>query len=67
MDENKDNYLGILVGGGIIGAFIGIIAAIILIKSTEQSKGTPSFNSKRSVQLGIGIISLLRSLANFSD
>jgi len=48
-----------IISGGIIGAVVGVIAAILLIKSSEEE---PRFNSRQGVQLGLGLISLLRSL-----
>lgn len=59
MDERKSSQLGLIVSGGIIGAVIGVIAAILLIKSSDEE---PRFNSRQGVQLGLGLISLLRSL-----
>jgi gas vesicle protein len=67
MIEKKDHHIGILLGGGIIGAIVGIIAAVVLIKSAEQFDETPRLNSKKGLQLGIGLISLIRSLTKFSN
>lgn len=59
MNERKDSRIGMIISGGIIGAVVGVIAAILLIKSSEEE---PRFDSKQGVQLGLGLISLLRSL-----
>jgi hypothetical protein len=67
MIQKKDQHIGILLGGGIIGAIIGIIAAFVFIRSAEQLKQSPRLNSKKGFQLGIGLISLIRSLANFPN
>lgn len=63
MDTKKGNNSGLIIGGGIIGAILGIAAALIMIKSAEQTDVTPHFNTKKGVQLGLGIVSLLRSLS----
>jgi len=63
MNINKGNHSNLIIGGGIIGAILGIVAALILIKSAEQAEVTPHLNSKKGVQLGLGIVSLLRSLS----
>ena len=63
MDTKKGNYSGLIIGGGIIGAILGIAAALILIKSAEKADVTPNLNTKKGVQLGLGIVSLLRSLS----
>ena len=63
MDTKKENYSGLIIGGGIIGAILGIAAALLLIKSAEQADVTPQLNTKKGLQLGLGIVSLLRSLS----
>jgi hypothetical protein len=63
MNIKKGNYGGLIIGGGIIGAILGIAAALIMIKSAEQADVTPHLNTKKGVQLGLGIVSLLRSLS----
>lgn len=59
MNERKGSRIGMIISGGIIGAVVGVISAILLIKSSEEE---PRFDSKQGVQLGLGLISLLRSL-----
>lgn len=59
MNEKKGSRIGMIISGGIIGAVVGVIAAILLIKSSEEE---PRFDSRQGVQLGLGLISLLRSL-----
>jgi hypothetical protein len=59
MNDKKGGHIGLVISGGIVGAVVGIIAAILLIKSSEDK---PRIDSKQGVQLGLGLISLLRSL-----
>ena len=63
MNIKKGNYSVLIIGGGIIGVILGIAAALIMIKSAEQADVTPHLNTKKGVQLGLGIVSLLRSLS----
>jgi hypothetical protein len=63
MNIKNRKYSSLIVGGGIIGAIIGIAAALIMIKSAEQAKVTPHLNTKKGIQLGLGIVSILRSLS----
>jgi hypothetical protein len=63
MNTNNGKYSGLLIGGGIIGAIIGVVAAFIIIKSAEQAEIPPHLNSKKGIQLGLGIVSLLRALS----
>jgi len=60
MLKKKDTHFGLLFIGGIIGAIVGVIASILLIKSSDKK---PRLNSKQGLQLGLKIISLLRSIA----
>ena len=53
-----------IISGGIIGAIVGVIGAILLIKSSEEE---PRFDSKRGVQLGLSVISLLRKFVKDPD
>lgn len=64
MNEKKASRIGLIVSGGIIGAVVGVIAAILLIKSSEEE---PRINSRQGLQLGLGLISLLRSLIKGSN
>ena len=52
-----------LAAGAIIGAVIGTLAAYILIKRAEQSKETPKLSPGEGVQLGLGVLGLLRTIA----
>ena len=61
MKENKSNYTLYLVGG-FIGAMIGIIAAILIEKSSENEGGDIHLTGKKLAKLGFGTISALWSL-----
>ncbi len=63
MNTNIGKYSGLIIGGGIMGAIIGVVAALIMIKSAEQAEVSPHLNKKNGVQLGLKIVSLLRSLS----
>ena len=63
MNTKKRNQYGLIISGGIIGSILGIAAALIMIKSAEQADVPLNLNRKKGVQLGLGIVSLLRSLA----
>ena len=63
MNINKGKHNGLIIGGGVIGAILGITAALIIIKSAEQEEVSPHLDTKKGVQLGLGIVSLLRSLS----
>jgi hypothetical protein len=61
MEEKKSNFTLYLMGG-IFGAFLGIIAAILIEKSSENEGGDVHLTSKKLTKLGFGTISALWSL-----
>jgi hypothetical protein len=63
MDTKKSKFFGLIISGGIIGAILGIAAALIMIKSAEQADVPLNLNRKKGVQLGLGIVSLLQTLS----
>lgn len=52
-----------LATGAVIGAVIGALAAYILIKRAEQSEDAPKLSPGEGVQLGLGVLGLLRTIA----
>jgi hypothetical protein len=52
-----------LAAGAIIGAVIGVLAAYILIKRAQQIEETPKLSPGEGVQLGLGVLGLLRTIA----
>jgi len=61
MDEKKNNF-ELYVVGGIIGAVIGVVAAILLDKSTKLDRSDPHLTGKKLSRLGFGAVSALWSL-----
>ena len=61
MDEKKSNFELYLVGG-IIGAVIGVVAAILVDKSAKLEGSDPRLNGKKLSRLGFGAVSALWSL-----
>lgn len=60
MNAKKVNYNGLIISGGFLGAILGIVAVLIMIKSAENEESTPHLNTKKGVQLGLRVVSLLR-------
>ncbi len=61
MEEKKNNFELYLMGG-IIGAVIGVIAAMLIEKSSELEGSEPQLTRKKLSRLGFGTVSALWSL-----
>jgi len=61
MEEKKSNFELYLMAG-IIGAVIGVIAALLIEKSSEVEGGESLLTRKKLSKLGLGTVSALWSL-----
>ncbi|MCJ7520214.1 MAG: hypothetical protein MUO42_11170 [Anaerolineaceae bacterium] len=61
MEEKKTDY-GLYLMSGFIGAIIGVIAAMLLEKSSEIEGSELHLTGKKLTRLGFGTISALWSL-----
>ena len=62
MNQNR-----ILLFGALIGAFTGLIAAMILQRRAERTGTELSLSAGEGVQLGVMIMGLLRAIASLGD
>ena len=62
MNQNR-----ILLFGALIGAFTGLIAAMILQRRAERTGTELSLSAGEGVQLGVMIMGLLRAIAALGD
>ena len=62
MNQNR-----ILLFGALIGAFTGLIAAMILQRRAERTGTDISLSTGEGVQLGVMIMGLLRAIAALGD
>ncbi len=67
MESRQSWKANIIILGGIVGSLLGILAAYILIKSSADQEQKPKLDTKQGMRLGLGIVSLLRSLTNISQ
>jgi len=56
-----------LVIGGVLGALIGLGAAFMLVKRAEAEGTLPELTTGEGVKLGLGVLGLLRLLADTAD
>lgn len=62
MNQNR-----ILLFGALIGAFTGLIAAMILQRRADRTGTEISLSAGEGVQLGVMIMGLLRAIAALGD
>lgn len=62
MNQNR-----VLLFGALIGAFTGLIAAMILQRRAERTGTDISLSAGEGVQLGVMIMGLLRAIAALGD
>lgn len=62
MNQNR-----VLLFGALLGAFTGLIAAMILQRRAERTGTELSLSAGEGVQLGVMIMGLLRAIAALGD
>ncbi|MFW5713967.1 MAG: hypothetical protein ACOCYU_04780 [Brevefilum sp.] len=62
---NKQTKTKTLVMGTIIGAIAGAVSAFLLIKRAEDENIQPKLSPGEGVQLGLGVMGLMRLIAGF--
>ena len=60
--SNQNNKLTTYVLGGIIGAVLGVVAAILIDRSAELEGSEVHFSGKKAGKTAMGIIQVLWSL-----
>lgn len=61
------NQSRVLLFGALIGAFTGLIAAMILQRRAERTGTEISLSAGEGVQLGVMVMGLLRAIAALGD
>jgi hypothetical protein len=62
MEENSDWKVKTLIVGVVTGALTGLLAAYILVNRAEHKGEKPQISPGEGVQLGLGVLGLLRLL-----
>lgn len=60
--NNQNNKIKTYVLGGLIGAVIGVVTALLIDRSSELEGNEFKFNGKKASKTAMGVISLLWSL-----
>lgn len=61
------NKTRIIVGGALIGAVTGLIAAMLITRRAEKTERETAITSGEGLKLGVLIFGLLRAIASLND
>lgn len=68
MDASRDWERRVVMAGGILGAFVGVVTSLLLIRtSREAHAGPPAINTSDAFKVGITAIGLVRSIAALGE
>ena len=62
MNQNR-----VILGGALIGALTGLIAAILLTRRAEKNNSETAITTGEGMKLGVLVFGLLRAIASLSD
>ena len=57
----------ILITGALIGAFAGLIAALLLNRRAEKNESETALTAGEGLKLGMLVVGLLRAIASLGD
>jgi len=61
------NKSRVLLGGAVIGAMTGLIAAMLLSRRAERSERETAITTGEGLKLGVLVFGLLRAIASLTD
>jgi hypothetical protein len=61
------NNSRIIIGGALIGAITGLIAAVLLTRRAERTGSETALTTGEGMKLGVLVFGLLRAIASLSD
>ena len=61
------NKTRIILGGVVIGAVTGLIAATLLARRAEKNERETAITTGEGLKLGVLVIGLLRAIASLND
>ena len=57
----------LLLGGALLGAVIGLVAAMLLNRRAEKNETETAITAGEGVKLGVLVFGLLRAIASLGD
>lgn len=67
MQETENWKTKTLLIGGIVGLLSGLFAAYLLIQRASQNQQKPELKAKDGVKVGLGLLGVLRLIADLGD
>lgn len=64
MSENPQWKRNTIIVGGLIGAIIGVVSAVLLVKSTEDNEEMGAITPAKGMKLGMMVVTFLRQITN---
>ncbi len=61
------NKTRIILGGALIGAITGLIAALLLSRRAERNERETAITTGEGLKLGVLVFGLLRAIASLND
>lgn len=61
----KNNKL--LLGGALVGAIIGLIAAMLINRRAEKNESETAITAGEGIKLGVLVFGLLRAISSLGD
>ena len=62
-----NNNSRVIIGGALIGAITGLIAAVLLTRRAERTGSETALTTGEGMKLGVLVFGLLRAIASLSD
>lgn len=57
----------LLLGGALIGAVIGLVAAMLLNRRAEKNESETAITAGEGIKLGVLVFGLLRAISSLGD
>jgi gas vesicle protein len=57
----------LLLGGALVGAMIGLIAALLLTRRAQKNDSETAITAGEGLKLGVLVFGLLRAIASLGD
>jgi hypothetical protein len=62
MSENTEWKRNTLIIGGLIGAIIGVISAVLIVKEVEENEDSTAISPAKGMRLGMLVMNFLRQI-----